>query len=146
MSDEAKGRVLALDVGTVRIGVALSDSGRSLATPRGNVLFATPEVVRDKLEELLGEDYQEVTRVLIGLPISLDGTEGEMAKNIRSWGDGFKRVSGISIEYVDERLSTVEAWRVMHDNGRDERQGRKKIDAVAAAVILQSWLDGQNSR
>lgn len=129
-------RILGLDVGDKRIGVAVSDPGRSLARslqviergPKGQDLEAIGQLVRDL----------DVTRIVVGYPRSLDGTIGEQAKRVERYARELERGLGVPVVLWDERLSTVAAERLMRDTGRNDAQG---IDAVAAAVILQNYLD-----
>ena len=127
---------MGLDVGDKRIGVAVSDPGRSLARslqviergPKGQDLEAIGQLVRDL----------DVTRIVVGYPRSLDGTIGEQAKRVERYARELERGLGVPVVLWDERLSTVAAERLMRDTGRNDAQG---IDAVAAAVILQNYLD-----
>ena len=129
-------RILGLDVGDKRIGVAVSDPGRSLARslqviergPKGQDLEAIGQLVRDL----------DVTRIVVGYPRSLDGTIGEQAKRVERYARELERGLGVPVVLWDERLSTVAAERLMRDTGRNDARG---IDAVAAAVILQNYLD-----
>jgi len=137
-------RVLALDVGERRIGVAVSD-------PLG--LWARPLQVitrRSKQEDYaaiagLVEEY-EAARVVVGHPLSLDGQVGPQALRVERYAAGLAERLSIPIVLWDERLSTAEAERLLHDAGETSREFRGRIDAVAAAVILQSYLDAVEER
>ncbi len=129
-------RILALDYGTVRIGVAMSDPLRLTAQPL-DVLAA--DDWHDALERLVAE-YQ-IEEIVVGLPTSLDGSETAAAMAARSFGEEVAALTGLPVSFVDERFSTRIAHDAMlaADASRATRRGN--IDKVAAAVILQSWLD-----
>lgn len=129
--------MLALDHGTVRIGVAVSDPLGITAQPHA-VLDVAPGLM-DRIGNLA--DELDVEQIVIGLPTGLDGTEGEAAHRAREFADEVGRATGRPVELVDERFSTVIAERAMIDGGarRDRRRGTR--DSVAAAVFLQSYLD-----
>jgi putative Holliday junction resolvase len=155
-------RLLALDVGTVRIGVAISDATGFLASP-----YTTLQVSRDKtqiwtaIQQLIEET--EAEGLVIGLPISLDGQIHAQARLIQSFAERLKSYINLPIIFWDERLSTVEAERLVSQ--RDQVTGGKRsisqarqrsrskrrhkgqhIDALAAAVILQDYLDHLSSK
>lgn len=131
------GRVLALDVGDVRIGVAVSDERRIIAQP--------VEVIRrvgygpDSRRVLaLCEQYQ--TRdVVLGLPLNMDGTAGPQAQKVTAFADVLGGL-GLSIHYMDERMTTVTAERVLVDGGVRREDRRQHVDKLAATVILTQWL------
>lgn len=135
-------RVLALDLGSVRIGVAVSDAGGTLASPR-TVLARTGDLVQDhrRLAALVAEEEAEL--VLVGLPLSLDGGEGPAAVAARAEADALSAVLDVPVVLHDERLTTVTAHRLLAERGLDARARRKVVDQAAAAVLLQSWLDRQ---
>lgn len=131
-------RLLALDIGEKRIGVAVSDSALRVATPL-TVLDAS--VIGDPrpLADLV--DQYEVDRLVIGLPLSLDGTEGPQAVRVREVGTRLAEGLGMDVTYADERLSSAEASRAMRAAGLSDKQKRGRVDMVAAALILQTYLD-----
>ncbi|MDS1135366.1 Holliday junction resolvase RuvX [Nitratireductor indicus] len=135
-----QGKTLAgLDLGTKTIGLAVSDRGLRLATPR-------PVVMRKKFtqdaEALLAAFARDtVGGVVIGLPVNMDGSEGPRAQSTRAFIRNFERLSDLPVAFWDERMSTVAAERVLieMDVSRKKRAGR--IDSAAAAFILQGALD-----
>jgi len=133
-------RVLAIDLGTKRIGVAVSDAGGVLASPR-TVLARSGDVVRDhqRIVELVADEEAEL--VLVGLPLSLDGSEGPAAHAARHEIEALRSVLSVPVEEHDERLTTVSAHRLLAERGLDTRARRKVVDSAAAAVLLQTWLD-----
>lgn len=134
-------RVLALDIGEKRIGVAVSDPSQRVATPLA-VLDARA-VLGDGvgLKRLL-EDYDDVAEIVVGLPRSMDGSEGPQAARVRAAAERIRTVTGLNIRFVDERLSSAEAERRMAEGGADSRARRGSVDMVAAAILLQAYLDG----
>ena len=137
-------RVLALDLGSKRIGVAVSDEGERLATPR-TVLLRTGDPARDhrRIAELVDEEEAEL--VVVGLPLSLDGTDGPAATAARAEVGQLRDALSVPIELHDERLTTVTAHRLLAERGLDSRRRRPVVDGAAAAVLLQSWLDGRRA-
>jgi putative Holliday junction resolvase len=136
-----RGRVLGLDLGDARIGVAVSDDDRRLAVAIGTVHVGQPPGELRAIGDLVLE--HDVTLVVIGLPLSMDGTRGARAGHAAAFGDALGAVLSVPIEYQDERLSTVEADRRLREAGVDGRRRRGSIDAAAAQVLLQAWLDAR---
>jgi putative Holliday junction resolvase len=138
-------RAIALDIGTRRIGVALSDSAGTVATPY-EVVPRTGDRARDhaRIRSLADEAGAEV--VVVGLPLSLDGTLGPAARSILSEVDELRAALDLEIVTWDERLTTVEAERSLRVMGVRKGRRRRVVDQVAATVILQSWLDAGRPR
>jgi putative Holliday junction resolvase len=132
------GPVLALDLGEARIGVAVSDPERRLALPVGTIPAGSPPGELKAVAELVRE--RGVTLVVIGLPLSMDGGRGPAAAKAEAFAAALRPVVQVPIELQDERLSTVEATRELHDAGVVGRQRRRLVDASAAAVVLEAWL------
>jgi putative holliday junction resolvase len=133
-------RAVALDIGTRRIGVALSDSGGTVATPYEVVTRSGDRSVdHRRIAALVEEAGAEV--VVVGLPLSLDGSAGPAAQAILAEVDELRGVLPVSIVTWDERLSTVEAERSLRAMRVRKGRHRQVVDQVAATVILQSWLD-----
>ncbi len=151
-------RLMALDVGSVRIGVALSDASGFLASP-----YATLRVSRDEsqtweaIQRLIRET--EVEGLVVGLPISLDGEIHAQGARVQAFVERLKQHIDLPVTFWDERLSTVEAHRLRADYEQEARGGRarsggagrrkrkrQEIDALAAAVILQEYLDHVSSK
>ena len=136
------GRVLALDWGTKRFGVALSDPSRLIAQPL-TTLTRRPgrrPPVRE-IVELVAR--HAVALVVVGLPLGLDGEEGEAAGEARALGEAVQRRSGVPVTFWDERLSTALALRSARAAGVRDRDSRERIDQMAAVAILQHYLDAQ---
>lgn len=133
---------IAVDVGTVRIGVAACDPDGVLATP-----VRTVPRGRDDLRQIAEiATERDAIEVLVGLPRSLSGIEGPAAQAARDFARTLAReVAPRPVRLVDERLSTVSATRAMRASGVSERAGRPKVDQAAAVVILQDALDRERS-
>jgi putative pre-16S rRNA nuclease len=135
-------RALGLDLGRVRIGVAVSDSAGVLATPYGVVARANSDDTREsdhcRIAELV--DQVGAERVVVGLPLSLDGGVGPAAAATLEEVEQLRARLGVPVEVHDERLTTVSASKSLQAAGT--RRARRVVDEVAASVILQSWLDG----
>jgi putative Holliday junction resolvase len=133
---------LAVDVGSVRVGVARSDPGGILASPLA-VLSSGP-ADRDELARLAAS--ADAIEVIVGLPTSLSGREGPAAHGARSFAaDLAGRVAPIPVRLVDERFTTTQAHDALRRGGRDSRARRGVVDAAAAAVLLQSALDAERA-
>ena len=150
MAETARsGRRLGIDVGSVRVGVALSDPSGVLATP----LATVPRDVEGgsdlrTIAELVAE--HEAVGVVVGLPRTLAGTEGPAAAAARAFADALGAVlasggGAVPIELSDERLTTVVATRQLRQRGVPGRKQRALVDQAAAVAILQGWLDAGRS-
>ena len=136
------GRVMALDVGDRRLGVALSDPTGMLATPVTAVdrVDAKPSDI-DEVLRIARERGAE--SIIVGLPLSLSGAEGAQAKRVRAFVSDLTSRSGLPVDIVDERYSTLQATRMLHESSAGRSRDKGRIDASAAAVILQAYLDAK---
>ena len=132
------GRVLGLDLGDARIGVAISDDARRMAVPLGTVRTGAPADVR-AIAELVRE--HAVTLVVVGHPLLLSGRSGERAHHAERFAAALTGLLDVPVLLQDERLSTVEADRALREAGASGRDRRRAVDRSAATVILQAWLD-----
>jgi len=132
-------RLLGLDIGERRIGVAISDELGTIASPIA--MIERQSDVAGQLRKLIAE--YGVSRLVVGLPISLSGQEGPQAKDTRSYSDGLAAEVGLPLEYWDERLTTSIAEQSLIAQGTRRNKRKQQVDAVAAAVILQGYLDNQ---
>jgi putative Holliday junction resolvase len=139
------GRVLGVDLGASRIGVAVSDRAQRLATGLTVVgRSGDPSADHAALARLVGEE--DAVAMVVGLPRSLDGSLGPAARAVLCEVTALARVVGVPVETCDERFTTVSATRALQAGGTTARKRRKVVDRVAAAVMLQSWLDGRMAR
>lgn len=134
-------RVMALDIGKVRCGIAISDPAGRIATPI--CVLPTSEVEQNapSFRRLL-EDW-EPEMILSGLPYTLAGEEGPQAESIRAVAGAIAKRAGLPLEFADERLSSSEAKRSLREKGFSEKEMRGKVDMIAASLFLQSWLDSR---
>ena len=137
-------RAMALDVGQRRIGIALSDPDGSLAYARGVIKRGKLNHDLDEIAAVVEEEEVEV--VVVGLPRSLDGTLGPQAERVQRFADPLRQRLSVPVEFWDERLSTVAANRALEEAGVPARERRERIDAAAAALILQAYLDYRRYR
>lgn len=141
------GRVLGIDLGERRIGIALSDPTRTLAQARPTLQRRAGKrwPVNTMVELALDND---VTDVVVGLPLALSGEETEWCAKVREIGDKIGRRASLPVHYIDERMTSVRAEREVRASGLPKRKREEKgrIDAGAAVLILQAWLDLQTRR
>lgn len=135
-------RLLGLDIGERRVGVAVSDPDGRVATPVKVV--AAPLSADPRTIKRLIEDY-EVEAIVVGLPLSMDGTEGPQAAAVRAEGERIAALTGLPVSFADERLSSVAAERAMAASGLDSKARRGSVDMVAASILLQTHLDAMRS-
>ena len=133
-------RKIALDIGTVRIGIATSDPMGIIAS--GYETFVRTKDYESDLKSIarLAEEKQADTFVL-GLPLNMDGTEGEKVREIRAFADDLSKYTDKKIVFQDERLSTVSAEKALIESGMRREKRKKVVDKVAATIILQSYLN-----
>jgi putative holliday junction resolvase len=138
-------RVVALDLGTKRIGVAVSDLSGTIATPR-TVIQRSGSKTRDHqvIKALIEEE--EAVLLVVGLPLNMNGSYGPAAKGAVAEAAELASVVGVPVETFDERLTTVSADRALMEANISATNRRKLVDKVAAAVMLQAWLDGKAAR
>ena len=137
------GRVLGLDLGDARIGVAVSDDRRKLAVPLGTVHTGAPSDLK-AIAALVRDN--DVTLVVIGDPVLLSGEMGERSAKAREFARALRSFVGVPVVLHDERLSSVEAERELRAAGASGRDVRAASDRSAATVILQSYLDSRDAR
>lgn len=135
-------RIIALDIGDVRIGIAVSDPTRTIATPL-EVLTRVGWGPDTRHIKALCDRY-ETTRVLSGLPLNMDGSEGFQARKVRDFCAQLEK-AGLDVIFQDERLTTVTAEDALLEGNLSRQERKKTVDKVAAAVILQQWLDAQHT-
>lgn len=139
--------MLGVDLGTRRIGVAVCDSGGRVASPRCTIL-RSGDAAADRAEVAAIVLDSGARRVVVGLPVSLDGRLGPAARSAGQEASALAellRPQGVEVETFDERLTTVSAERQLLEAGRHSRARRRVIDEAAATVMLQAWLDAHRS-
>lgn len=138
------GRVMALDIGGRRIGVALSDTTRVLATPLTTIYAEPQERACARIAALVAEHM--VVELVVGLPLTLSGEIGPQAQLVQAFVEELRKAVGVPITLFDERLTTVAAERMMTDLGLKPQQRKARIDEIAASIILQDFLESQRER
>ena len=136
-------RALGLDVGERRIGVALSDPEGILAVALTVIEAKSDDDALRRVIALAGE--HEVERIVIGLPLSLDGSLGPQAQKVQSFAESLRGYTELPVVTWDERYSTVDAERVLVEAGVKREKRKKHVDSVAAAFILQGYLDRERN-
>lgn len=131
-------RVLGLDVGDKRIGVALSDATGLIASPHSVYTRVGYGPDARHFAALAQETKAEL--LVLGLPLNMDGSRGFQAEKVEAFAGKLKE-AGLAVEMIDERLTTVSAEHALIEGGMNRRERKGTVDAVAAALILQSWLD-----
>ncbi len=141
-------RTLAIDLGSRRVGLAMSDEGARFATPYEVLQVTSVEAAIEPVVKIVRDEG--VARVVVGLPLNMDDSVGPQAKAAVVWGTKLSQVANVSVVYVDERLSSFAAEQSLNDRkrgGEKMTRGQKKqqLDAIAAADFLQAFLDGRLS-
>lgn len=141
-------RALGIDVGRRRIGVAISDATRTLARPLKTIDVASE---RDGVERIAAEarrlaaEDDGLSTIVVGLPVRLDGSPNEQTARVTAFIAELSKSIEVAVVAVDERLSSVDAESRLAVHTKDWRERKKKLDAAAAAVILQDYLDGADN-
>ena len=136
-------RVLALDVGARRVGVAMSDATGTLATPLTTLRVRGAHRAIEQIVALVRE--HDVVTVVVGWPLNMNGDVGPQAESVRVFGEALEEALGRPVAYFDERLTSVVAEQILRDLGLRPEKRRERIDEVAASIILQDYLDHHRS-
>ncbi|MDB6154123.1 MAG: Holliday junction resolvase YqgF [Chthoniobacteraceae bacterium] len=135
-------RALGIDHGEARIGLAISDELGMLAHPLETIKLKEVRDSIGRIVQIVERDKIEV--IVLGLPRNMDGSYGPASEKVRAYAEKLRaRLPTCTIKLWDERLTSVAAQRLLHENGRNVKQSRGVIDQVAAHLILQGWLDSQ---
>jgi putative holliday junction resolvase len=133
------GRILGIDFGTRRVGSAISDPRRSIASPLE--VYERRDPVQDAKHYRTLIEENEIERVVIGMPVHLSGREGASASLARTWGDWLTEATGVPVVYYDERYTTVDAEDSMIAAGLKRSKRKGLVDMLAARILLQNYLD-----
>lgn len=137
-------RVMAIDYGDAHTGVAVSDPTGFLVGTTTTINSRRQEVVVDRLVELIGEHRPE--EVVLGFPKNMDGTDGRKAELYRELAARLEEAVGMKVILWDERRTTIDAHQILFNQGKDGRKRKKLVDAVAASLILENYLDYKRMR
>ncbi len=132
------GRIMGIDYGRVRIGIALTDLLKTIASPYEVYKSVSRKKDIEYFVKLIKE--KEVDKVVLGLPLNMDGSEGERALKTRAFGDELEKASNVPVVYQDERLSSVEAENYLLDGDLRRDKRKNLIDKVSASIILEDYL------
>jgi putative Holliday junction resolvase len=139
-SDSVPGRIAGIDFGTVRIGIALSDPGRSIASPLENYTRRGTKHDAEHFRRLAAEE--QIVLFVVGLPVHLDGCESGKSIEARRFGQWLTEVTGVPVEFFDERFTSVEAEQTLLAAKMTSKQRRKRTDMLAAQIMLSGYLEG----
>jgi putative Holliday junction resolvase len=139
-------RTLAIDLGERRVGLAMSDEGGQFATPLEVLFVSSSEAAVGPFISII--QAEGVQRIVLGLPLNMDGTIGPAAERMFKWGQALSQQSGLPVIFVDERLSSFDAEQTLVARKRageklTRQRKKERLDAVAAAGFLQAFLDGK---
>ena len=141
-------RFVGVDYGRKRVGLAISDATAFLARPWQVVKIsnaapeATAVLIAELFSRLLSED-DGLDGIVVGLPRRLDGSDNDQTQDVRAFAEHLRDLTGISVQLVDERLTSVEAEAQLATREKDWKKRKQQIDAVAAAIVLQDFLDSR---
>ena len=137
-------RVAALDLGKVRVGLAITDELGAMAHPRPPLDARNRKTLLQRIREFA--EQEELTGFVVGLPIETSGEEGPSARKAIAFADQVAETTGLPVELWDERFTTAQASRMLHDGGHHARGMRNRVDGAAACIILEAWMDRKRSR
>ena len=138
---DAPGRIAGIDFGTVRIGIALSDPGRMLASPYENYTrHGTPQDAK-RLKRLMADE--DVALWVVGLPLHLDGRESRKSLEAREFGQWLAETTGVPVEFFDERFTSTEAEQFLLGAELTSKRRKKRLDMVAAQIMLSAYLESR---
>lgn len=135
-------RVIALDIGERRVGVAFGDTASCVAVPLSVLPANEVENLGRSFKRVLEDHEPDI--LLAGRPLTMSGEEGPQAQRVMAIARKVADACGLELAFADERLSSAQAKRILHEQGLTERQMRGKIDCIAASLFLQSWLESQH--
>jgi len=135
--------VAGIDYGTVRIGIAISDPDRKIASPLENYTRRTKEQDAQRFRRLVAEEG--VVLFVVGLPIHLDGGESQKSFEARQFGQWLGETTGVPVEYFDERFTSVEAEQILLEVDMTRNRRKKRLDKLAAQIMLIAYLESKSS-
>lgn len=137
-------KILSLDVGKKKVGIAISDALGITAQPLDTLIRKAKKADLARIEKVIHD--MNVSKIIVGLPLNMDGTEGAMAKEIYSFVKELEKETKIPVELWDERLTTMEAERLLLEADLSRKKRKKLDDKIAAQLILQSYLDSLDKK
>jgi len=140
---QPRGRIAGIDYGTVRIGIALSDRGRTIASPHENYTRRGLDHDARRFTRLV--DEEQITLFVVGLPVHLSGEESQKSIEARRFGDWLRELTGVEVEYFDERFTSVEAEQHLLDAQLTKKRRKRRLDMLAAQIMLAAYLQSTDS-
>ncbi len=138
------GRIAGIDFGTVRVGIAITDPRRTLASPYENYTRAGPEADARRFRRLVEEETIEL--FVVGLPVHLSGDESAKSREAREFGQWLSTATGVSVDYFDERFTTKDAEQMLITANLTQKRRKQRLDMVAAQVMLTAYLEASAAR
>lgn len=132
-------KILAVDLGLARTGISVSDVNQILASPFCVIAEKNTEVLLQKIHEICKKE--KISKIIVGLPRNMDGSEGESAQNCKNFAASLSNVTNLPVFMVDERCTTITANNFLNETNVRGKKRKNVVDAVAASVILQNYLD-----
>jgi len=133
------GKIAGIDYGTVRIGIAVSDADRILASPYETYIRKSPERDAEYFRQLVSEE--RITQFVLGLPLHLSGDLSEKAKEVIGFGRWLTQATGVAVDYMDERYTSVEAEHILREAGLTDKKRKAHRDKLAAQILLVAYLE-----
>ena len=137
--DSSPGKIAGIDFGTVRIGIAVSDADRVLASPYETYIRKALDKDATYFKQLVSDE--RITRFVLGLPLHLSGDLSEKAKEVLKFGRWLNTTTGIEVDYMDERYTSVEAEHLLREAGLTDKKRKERRDKLAAQILLSSYLE-----
>ncbi len=141
MPHKPLGRIAGIDYGRVRVGIAVSDPDRTLASPHENYTRRGAEADARYFRDLVAQD--RVVLFVVGLPVHLDGRESQISHEARQFGQWLAATTAVPVEFFDERFSTSEAHELLKDAAVKHKRRKRKLDMLAAQIMLSAYLESQ---
>jgi putative Holliday junction resolvase len=137
----ASGRVAGVDFGTKRLGIAVTDRGRTIASPYENYIRGTQDQDARRFQKLVEDEG--IVLFVVGLPVHLDGRESQKSDEARVFGGWLQEVTGVPVEFFDERFTSVEAESFLLDAQMTKKRRRARMDMVAAQIMLAAYVESR---
>src|SRR5262245_44836247 len=141
-SDPQLGRVAGIDFGTVRVGIAVTDRRRTLASPLETYTRRTPVLDAARFRHLVADE--EIVQFVVGLPVHLDGRESQKSAEARCFGQWLAEITGVPVDFFDERFTTAHAEEILISADLTSKRRQQRRDMLAAQILLVSWLESQS--
>ncbi len=135
--------ILSVDFGRARTGIAICDKSEFLASPVTVIQEKYVPALVEKIAALAAEKQAEM--IVVGLPVNMDGSEGESAQNARRFAENLREVSGLPVDMLDERCTTMEAHQFLNATNTRGKKRKAVVDAVSAVIILENYMDKRKS-